>query len=86
MEQLHLREHDLVWREVEDEIVILDMKASVYAGVNASGRVLWLRLAAGATEIDLADELQRVYGLSAEVARADVTTFLAAMRAQDLLT
>jgi len=86
MEQLHLRENDLVWREVEDEIVILDMRASVYAGVNASGRVLWLRLAVGATEADLADELQRVYSLSPEVARTDVATFLAAMKAQDLLT
>lgn len=85
MEQLRLRERDLVWREVDDEIVILDIKASVYVGVNASGRVLWLRLVEGATLDELAAELEQVYGLPAASARRDASAFVEAMREQGLL-
>ena len=80
-----LRSHELLWREVDDEIVILDLRRSVYASVNQSGRTLWLRLARGATSEDLAQELRSVYGREADVARQDAEAFLETVREQGLL-
>ncbi len=80
-----LRDRDLVWREVGDEVIILDTRASIYASVNESGRVLWLRLAEGATLDDLAGELQREYGLDAADAKRDAEAFVTSLRERDLL-
>jgi hypothetical protein len=80
-----LRDHDLVWREVGDEVIILDTRASIYASVNESGRVLWLRLAEGATLDDLVGELKREYELDSVDARRDAEAFLTSLRERDLL-
>ena len=85
VDELRLREQDIVWRQVENEIVILDMKASVYASLNNAGRVLWLRLVDGGTVDDLAAELEREFGLEPEVARRDTEAFVASLRQQGLL-
>jgi hypothetical protein len=85
VDELRLREQDIVWRQVEDEIVILDMKASVYASLNNAGRVLWLRLVDGATLDDLVEELMSVYGLDPDTARVDAQAFVAALNQQGLL-
>lgn len=82
---LRLRSEELLWREVDDEIVILDLRRSVYASLNASGRTLWLRLAAGATDEELAMELERVHGCAQDVARQDASAFLDNLREQGLL-
>jgi hypothetical protein len=82
---LRLREHDLLWREVDDEVVILDLKASLYASLNATGRLLWLQLAGGATTEELGAALQAAYGIEADVAARDVQAFLAALDEQGLL-
>lgn len=85
MEQLRLREHDLVWREVEDEIVILDMRESLYASLNEAGRVLWLRLVEGATFEELEQELTATYGLSPEAAHRDAHAFVSSLSEHGLL-
>ena len=86
MDRFRLREDDLVWREVEDEVIILDTRASVYASVNEAGRVLWLKLAEGASLDDLTGELVRHYGLNEADATRDAEAFLHALRDQDLLS
>jgi hypothetical protein len=83
--QLRLRKSDLQWRAVEGEVVALDLRGSQYLGVNDSGAALWDMLAAGTTHSALADHLRDTYGLDQEAAEADVDTFLAQLRAQDLL-
>lgn len=82
---LRLRTQQLLWREVDDEIVVLDLSKSEYVSVNAAGRVLWLRLAGGATKSELADELRHVYGLEPEAAQRDADAFVAHLRCQGLL-
>ena len=86
VDTFRLRDQDLVWREVEDEIIILDTRASVYASVNEAGRVLWLKLAEGASLEDLSGELVRHYGLNEADATRDAEAFLQSLRDQDLLS
>jgi hypothetical protein len=86
VDTFRLRDQDLVWREVEDEIIILDMRASVYASVNEAGRVLWLKLAEGASLDELTAELVRLYELNEADATRDAKEFVQSLRDQDLLS
>jgi hypothetical protein len=86
VDRFRLRDDDLVWREVEDEVIILDMRASVYASVNEAGRALWLKLAEGASLDDLTSELVRRYELNEADATRDAKAFLQSLRDQDLLS
>ena len=82
---VRLRRSDLVWREIEHEVVALDLTSSNYLAVNESGAVLWSALAEGASETELAKLLMDRFGLDAEQADRDVGTFLAALDAQGFL-
>jgi len=71
-----LRHDAVTWREVDDEVVALDLVNSQYLGVNAAGRVLWMRLASGATEAQLIEALTGRFDVTPEGARVDVRLFL----------
>jgi Coenzyme PQQ synthesis protein D (PqqD) len=80
-----LRDDALEWREVEEQIVALDLKTSRYLALNRSGRVLWERLAGGATMDELIDALVEAYELDRERAGADVEALLAQLEDEDLI-
>jgi hypothetical protein len=73
------------WRVVEGEVVGLHLDREEYFTVNPSAAVLWPLLADGATEPELGSRLVHAFGLSESAARADVTAFLADLRARGLL-
>ncbi|MGF7238833.1 MAG: PqqD family protein [Frankia sp.] len=76
---------DVTWREIGDEIVLLDLARSLYFGLNATAVTLWRRLANGATVGELAAALTADTGISMERAATDVADFLDALRLQGLL-
>ncbi len=80
-----LRDKNLEWRILEKEIVVLDLTASTYLAVNASGAALWESLARGASEQDLRDLLVQRYAVTPDVAQRDVARFLADLRARGLI-
>ena len=82
---LKLRKDRVEWRQVEGEIVALDLKTSQYLGINRAGAILWPHLAEGATVAALKERLAGEFGLDDETAARDVEAFLASLRAQDLL-
>jgi hypothetical protein len=84
-EQFRLRQQDLAWREVEDEVIVLDTKGSLYASINRSGRLLWLRLGEGASLEQLTDVLVESYGMDRAAAAADAEAFVSSLRTQELL-
>jgi hypothetical protein len=84
-ERLRLRESTAVWREVDDETIVLKLDSSMYLGVNAAGTVLWNALSEGATRDELVERIRREFEVEEAVARSDVDAFLAACRAHDLL-
>ena len=55
MTDLRLRTEDLSWREIDDEVIAVDVETSTYLGANKTGTLLWRRLGdGGATREELA--------------------------------
>jgi hypothetical protein len=85
MTQLALRTDDLHWREIDDEIVVLEARGSTYLSVNNSGVLLWRMLARGATRDEVISALVEAYGIDTPSAAADADRFVDQMRAAGLL-
>lgn len=71
-----VRQQDLSWREVDGEVVVLDLASSTYFSLNGSGAVLWGALVDGADTDALAQLLVERYGLAPDVAAVDAAAFL----------
>jgi hypothetical protein len=82
---LWLREQGLNWREIDGEVVVLDVERSHYLNLNATGCVLWLMLAEGATEPQLVEKLIGEFDVDEETARGDVEAFIVSCRDNGLL-
>jgi Coenzyme PQQ synthesis protein D (PqqD) len=80
-----LRDADLDWREVEGELVALDLRESRYLAINRTGRVLWSALAEGATQDELIERLVESFDIERARAVADVEAFTAELESRDLL-
>ncbi len=73
---MKLRRGELEWREVERQILALDLNDSHYLRINRTGRELWTALLEGATRVELAERLMKKYGIDPERAESDVSTFV----------
>jgi coenzyme PQQ synthesis protein D (PqqD) len=80
-----LRSADLVWRAVEDDVLVLDLRKDLFLEVNRSGALLWELLARGTRRTELVDRLVRAYDLAPERAVSDVDLLLEELSARDLL-
>lgn len=82
---LKLRSEAIEWREVEGEIVALDLRDQMYLGVNGSGTVLWPLLVEGADREALVGALVDTYDIDTATAGPDVDAFVAMLAERDLL-
>ena len=82
---LCLRKDDLDWREIDDEIVVLDTRDAVYLSVQGSGALVWRLLAESTTKDSLIEALVEKYGVDSTRATADVDAFLATLNDRGLL-
>jgi hypothetical protein len=73
---VRVRPSDLAWRQAGDEVVVLDLAASSYHALNASGALLWKRLAGWTTAKELTATLVSSFGLTPDAAAWDVAGFL----------
>ncbi|MGH2870781.1 MAG: PqqD family protein [Solirubrobacteraceae bacterium] len=85
MESFELRPEGLTWREIDGEVVVLDLDESNYLGLNATGSALWRLLQGGATEEELVAGLLQEFEASNDNARADVRSFLDTCLEQGLI-
>jgi len=85
MTELRLDKERVDWREVDGELIALDAERATYLAANPAGTLLWRELAKGATETHLAELLVATYEIAPELARADVSRFVADLRVQGLL-
>ena len=85
MAEVKLRAGAIEWREVEGEIVALDLDASEYVAVNRTGAAVWPLLAEGATRKQLAARLVSRYGIDRDSAERDLDRFLSALSERGLL-
>ncbi len=75
-ERLRVRADALEWRELDGEIVALDLRHSLYLAINPSGAALWPALVDGASREQLVERLCAEWGISREAAEPDVDGFL----------
>lgn len=85
MSELRLRDDALSWREVDGELVAVDVRTSTYLAANKTGLLLWRALADGASRAQLASLLVDRFGVEDTRAAADVDRFLDSLRARGLL-
>ena len=83
---LRLRPEAVAWRNVEGEVVALDLARSEYLTVNATGRVLWDALADGATEQEIVRRIVASFAVDEATAAADVAALLAELRTRGIVT
>ena len=74
--RLRLRTDDLDWRELEGEIVALDLREAEYFAVNRTGTLLWRAIAGGASRPELVALLVDEFGLTETAAAEDVERFV----------
>lgn len=82
---MKLRAHDITWREIDGDLVILDLRSSTYLTTNASGAVLMKELTDERTDDELVRALVGAYDISQSQAEADVHGFVQALREGGLL-
>jgi hypothetical protein len=84
-EKLQLKVEDVVWREVGDELVVLELSTSTYLTLNGTAKQLWEGLAGGSTLDMLVSMLADRYTISVQQARSDTESFLSALAERELL-
>lgn len=83
-EELKIRDDDLSWRQVGDEIIVLDLRSNAYLSINSTGTALWEMLVDGSTSATMEARLVADYGVD-ERARTDVEEFVVMLTDQGLL-
>ena len=84
-DELRLRAEAVEWRQVEGEVVALDVGSAEYLTTNPAGVCLWTELAEGTDRERLAQTLVDRFGIEPATATADVERFLDALRGRGLL-
>jgi hypothetical protein len=82
---MRLRVDQVAWRDVGDELIVLELATSTYLTLNGSAKQLWLGLVSGATAEELVGSLVAAYGISVDQAGADTESFLAALLERKLI-
>lgn len=83
--KFQLRAEALEWREVEGQIVALDLRASRYFSVNRTGAAVWPALVAGANRDELCRTLTEEFGIVRKIAERDLDSFLTSLSERELL-
>ena len=72
-------------REIDGELVILDLESQRYMGTNRTATQLWPLLERGASVDELAEALQAAFGIDAERAAVDAAAFVEGLEQFGLL-
>lgn len=82
---MKLRSEDMTWREIDGDLVILDLRSSTYLTANASASILMKELTAERSSDQLAEALVSAFGIPTAQAARDVEAFVAALSTNGLL-
>lgn len=77
---------DLVLEEIEDEVVILDLKSNSYFGLNPVARLVWQQLEAERSVGDIVDEIASHFEVERQQVSEDVLDFLGQALSAGLVT
>lgn len=80
-----LRPDKVVWRQVGDEVMVLDTGSSQYLSVNPTGTYLWPMLIEGCPRPQLVQALVDKFDIDEQTASSDVEKFLSSLQDLGLL-
>jgi hypothetical protein len=75
-DRFQLRDAAVSWRDVDGEIVALDISSGVYFTLNGSGRLLWMALVEPASPDHLGGLLASTFGIPSAQACSDALEFV----------
>lgn len=67
---------NIAWREVNQEIIILNMKSGEYFTLNDVGQKVWLFIINGSCVADIKKNLISEFDVSEEHAESDIESFI----------
>jgi len=67
---------DALARELDGEVLVLDLKTSLYFGMTGTGARIWRLIEAGQDRAAIVAALAREYGVAADAIEGDVDAFL----------
>jgi hypothetical protein len=82
---MKLRVDDITWREIDGDLVLLDLRSSTYLTANSSGSVLIRHLTEERTPQQLTQALVDAFDVTEQQAQQDVQRFLDVLGARGLL-
>lgn len=85
VDYVRLRSDAIDWREIEGEVVALDLNTANYLATNRSGALLWPELVKGTTREALVARLVEAFDVDPVAATSDVDAFLRMLAEQELL-
>jgi len=76
---------DVVFRDLEGELVLLNLATGVYFGLDPIGTRIWALIDDGHTADEIVNRITAEYEVGAEACRADLEKFFATLRDNDLV-
>jgi len=76
---------DVVFRDLEGELVLLNLATGVYFGLDPIGTRIWALIDDGRTADEIVGVITAEYEVDADACRADLTRLLAALRDNQLV-
>lgn len=73
---MRVRSNDVTWREIDGEMVILDLASSTYLTTNRTGTFLLQQLVEDRTHDELVDAMVDQFEIDRDTAERDVTAFV----------
>ena len=67
-----VKSEDVVFRTIEGETIILNIKNSTYYDLNEVGTEIWERTDGEKSIIDIAKDISKIYDVSVEKAKKDI--------------
>lgn len=74
--KVEILDQDVVWRDLEGEVVILNLATATYFGLEGIGNDIWRYLAEHQSTDQLVETLCAEYDVSPDEMRADLDRFL----------
>lgn len=76
----------VIFQELENEMVLLDLQTGGYYGLNEVGTRIWRELQEGRSPEDIVAALVRDYEIADEQVEQDMRSFLASLEGQGLIS
>lgn len=85
MAEILMRNNDILWRLIEDKVVLLDMDEARAIMLNDVGSHIWMALEKQKTQEELVHEVTTAFDIDEDTAKKDTRSFLNEMIRKDLI-